>query len=623
MSWMVAIWGAALGICLVLAAIQFFIWFKWPEDRAHLLFGIVCVAIGVLALFEMLAMKADSTAQYALLHRWGSAWVLVLMLCVVALVRVTLGGARSWPALVLSTLIAWSLVLNFASPVSITALEIASLVQLQLWGGDTVAVPVIVPNPWRRLHEFSILLYFAYILATSVSHWRRSDEVARRRAMLIGGSILLATLAAAIHGQLLDYGLILSPYIITPSCLVLLMGIGYELGAEVLQAERLARMLKERDVELLTDKLASAERFRLMVEASPNVKLMVNQAGRVILTNVQAEKVFGYSREELLNISLDALVKEAPRADREPLQERLFEGNASGEPIDGIFSGRRKDGSEFPLEMRFVTITLDHGVFVLATADDISERKRAENEITQQRTELAHMSRVMMLSELSGSLAHELNQPLAAILSNAQAAQRFLSEDAPNLDELREILQDIVSDDRRAGEIIRGLRTLLKKGELDNAPVGVNELVQDVLKLARSDLMNGGVDLQVKFDPALPGIFGDRVQLQQVLLNLVMNGCEAMAHTAAPERRLLVSTALNPGEGVQICVVDRGHGIPQAQLERVFEPFVTSKAGGLGLGLAVCRRIVGAHGGRLWAEHNAEGGATFCLMLPVKSGGAS
>jgi two-component system, LuxR family, sensor kinase FixL len=222
-----------------------------------------------------------------------------------------------------------------------------------------------------------------------------------------------------------------------------------------------------------------------------------------------------------------------------------------------------------------------------------------------------------MLGELSGSMAHELNQPLTAILSNAQAAQRFLAQDKVDLNEVTEILADIVDQDHRAGEVIRRLRLLLKEGEVHQQPLNVNEVLQEGLRLIRNDLVNRGVVLTPRFAPSLPPAIGDRVQLQQVLVNLVMNACDAMTDNAPANRRVVVSTELSNGQGVLCSVSDLGPGIPSESLEQVFSFFFTTKSHGLGVGLAVCRSIIVAHGGRLWASNNPEGGATFHFTLPV------
>jgi C4-dicarboxylate-specific signal transduction histidine kinase len=213
---------------------------------------------------------------------------------------------------------------------------------------------------------------------------------------------------------------------------------------------------------------------------------------------------------------------------------------------------------------------------------DITGNKRAELELQQQRDELAHFARVMTLSELSGSLAHELNQPLAIILTNAQAAQRLLAQQPPDLAETRDILADIVSEDERAGEVIKRLRALLKPGQTHRQPISANALVEDVLRIARSDLIERGIKVHAELDGSVPPVVGDRVQLQQVLLNLILNAGDAMAANPPPGRHLTLVTAHRDGT-LRVSVSDTGCGLPPDE-ERVFEPFYTTKKEGLGLG---------------------------------------
>jgi C4-dicarboxylate-specific signal transduction histidine kinase len=270
------------------------------------------------------------------------------------------------------------------------------------------------------------------------------------------------------------------------------------------------------------------------------------------------------------------------------------------------------------LQVGLSAIQLQGQPIMLASIVDLTERKRAERDLEQQRSELSHLSRVTMLGELSGSLAHELNQPLTAILSNAQAALRFMEREQPDLDEVREILRDIVSDDKRAGEVIQGLRLLLKRGEMRQESIDVNRVVLDVLRLLNSNTVNANVQVSVDLAEPLPPVTGDRVQLQQVVLNLVMNACDAMAGTPVAERTLSVRTRRVEGETVEVCVSDQGSGIPPDLLARIFEPFVTTRLHGLGLGLSVCRQIIQAHHGRLWAANNPGRGAAVCFALPSR-----
>ncbi|MGB9331187.1 MAG: ATP-binding protein [Steroidobacteraceae bacterium] len=256
-------------------------------------------------------------------------------------------------------------------------------------------------------------------------------------------------------------------------------------------------------------------------------------------------------------------------------------------------------------------------------AKEQEKNARAELEIAQQRNQLTHLSRVSMLGELSGSIVHEISQPLTATLSYAHAAQRLLGKSEPDLKEVREILTDLVADNERAVAVMRGLRQLLKRGVVQFQPLSANELVEEVLKLLRSELVDRGVTVHSELAPGLPVLQAARVELQQVLINLVTNACDAMTDTPRAARALTIRTGPDGDDFVLISVCDAGPGIAEGKLEQVFEPFFTSKANGMGLGLSVCRTIVTAHGGKLWAEHNSDRGATFRLLLPVKRGGTT
>jgi signal transduction histidine kinase len=244
-------------------------------------------------------------------------------------------------------------------------------------------------------------------------------------------------------------------------------------------------------------------------------------------------------------------------------------------------------------------------------------RKQAELEAVRLRQDLTHIGRVSALGELTASLAHELSQPLTAILSNAQAAQRLVDADVVELDKVREILSDIVADDKRAAAVISGLRSLLKKGEPEFVPLDLNELVGEVAWLMRSDTIMRNVSMSLELSPDLPNVRGDRVQLQQVVLNLVLNGLEAMREPHPGARTLIIKTARDGAAALRVTVQDSGPGIAQKDLGHIFEPLYTTKIEGLGMGLAIVRTIVNAHGGAVGAANNPEGGASFRFTLPV------
>jgi PAS domain S-box-containing protein len=249
---------------------------------------------------------------------------------------------------------------------------------------------------------------------------------------------------------------------------------------------------------------------------------------------------------------------------------------------------------------------------------DDTQRKHAEAEALQQQRQIAHLTRVAVMGELSGALAHELQQPLTAILCNAQAGELLAAKGHLNAEELGEIFREIIRDGKHAGEVIHHLRSHLMRGEMHLEGLDLRCLLREVLTLARSTLTKCNVQLDTHIDDGIPAVRGGRVEIQQVFLNLILNACESMHASAAKDRRIEIVAVLDQaGDFVHTSVLDCGRGIGQEQLQRIFEPFFTTKGGGLGLGLAVCHSIISAHKGRLWATNRADGGAALHFTLPI------
>ena len=297
----------------------------------------------------------------------------------------------------------------------------------------------------------------------------------------------------------------------------------------------------------------------------------------------------------------------------------LVESVLHGRRDEGVVDYAWTGGEDRWFEMRVQHLVGPEGGAAIMHFD-ISARKRAEAEARRHLDEIAHMDRVAALGELASSLAHELNQPLTAILTNAQAARRFLDATPADLDELRECLEDIMQNDRRAGEVIRRMRPLLKKGgPAELLPLNLNDLVQNVLALISNDALLQRVSIEAVLAPALPLVYGDGVQIQQVILNLLVNAITAAATGPPAGRKVTVWTAAVDAHA-DLSVHDSGKGISEADLDRVFEPFFTTKQEGLGMGLAISRSIVQAHEGRIWAENDPAGGAIFRVRLPTERG---
>jgi signal transduction histidine kinase len=310
----------------------------------------------------------------------------------------------------------------------------------------------------------------------------------------------------------------------------------------------------------------------------------------------------------------DTLARIAPQ-DRASVQAAL----QATRDTNGVFTAEyRIQAPDGAWQWQAVRGRVDHARprRLIGVAADITPRKRAEIQAEHDRAALSHMTRVSLLGQLSASIAHQLNQPLASILSNAEAAQKMLDRTPVDVTELREICTDIVTEDHRAAQVIRRLAALFKRGEPLFEPLDLNDLARDTLELTRSMLSMRHVAVETQLAPALPFVAGDRVQLQQLLLNLIVNAADAMAELPEDRRLLTIRTA-SPADVVQLCVTDRGPGVSEENVERLFEPFWTTRPGGMGMGLAICRSIAEAHRGSLGVRNAADGGAEFNLELPA------
>ena len=715
-----------IAVSLTLAGINFLVWIFDRKNLSSLLFAITATAVPLLAVTELGMMYSTTPAQYGEWVRWCHPPLFCTMVGMVLFVQVHLGTGRPWLARTIIAIRCVVLAANFLVSPNFNWQEIISLQHVSFLGEEVSVIGRAVVRSWQWLPTSSVILYTVFVLDASLTAWRRGGAEERRRVVVVGGGMMSFVVLSMLLSQLVIWGVVRIPILITPSFLLLIAAMGFELCRDVLRANRLAEELRDasetmslaastaqlalwrwdivqdsvwvspqgrrffgldqtepftllrffealhaedrektrhavetalrgdgtfnadyriilpdgsthwveargkvefngnrKPVRMLgvsadvTQRRQLQDRFRLAVEASPNGVVLADRRGHILLANARFAVMFGYEREALPGQPLEILVPERFRADyaayRSAFQAAPI-ARAMGTGYELL--ARRQDDSEFPVEIGLNPVESGDGLLLLIVVADISARRQAEAETRLLRDELAHVARVTTLSELSGSLAHELNQPLAIILSNAQAAQRLLAKDPPDLAEVRDIISDIINADRRAGEVITRLRAMLKHSEPTWQRLSLHEIIDEVLALMRSDLIARGISYirPAASQPSGP-ISGDPIPLQQVLLNLFTNACDAMAANRAGDRLLTIETKL-AGSQVQVLISDTGCGLP-SEAGRIFEPFFTTKPQGLGMGLAICRTIVTTHGGRLWATSNPDRGTTFIVELPV------
>jgi PAS domain S-box-containing protein len=361
---------------------------------------------------------------------------------------------------------------------------------------------------------------------------------------------------------------------------------------------------------------ASENRFRQVAELVSDFIWEVDANGLYRYTSPSVERILGYSPDELVG-KMHFYDLFAPDM-REHLKDEAFQTFEKQRHFHTFHNiNIAKTGKIVHLETSGKPILDEAGQLLgYRGADiDVTEKRQAETESQRLRQELTHFSRVATMGELTASIAHEINQPLAAILSNAQAALHLIGRGSPDLKELQEICSDIAADDQRAADVIRNLRSMLKKEPGAHQPLLLDDLIMDVASIVRSDALMKRVSMSFDLGLRSPSVKGNRVQLQQVILNLIVNAIEAMDSSEQP-KILRIRSRENDGE-VVLNFEDSGPGIAADKLDSIFEPFFTTKKDGLGMGLALSRSIVVAHNGRLWADHNPEGGAIFCVSLPA------
>ncbi len=739
MNTVTILWSAVAGACLMTTAMHLLVWLRKVSAWENLFYPLAVLGAVGLAAAELVSMHAQTPAVYVAAIRWAHLGALAATVGALGFVHFYFGTGRLrwlWLALGVRLL---AVAVNFTTGENLHVRTIQSIRQIRFLGEPVSVLGEWEPNRWMFLGQLSALLLVVYVTDAAIRLWHRGSADDRRRAVIVGGGLVLFAIAGSGQAGLVAAGVLKMPFLVSFAFLGMVMAMGYELSRDLLRSMNLSR-----DLDVTEQRLAQAadaahlalwewdigadriwvsaggqliygveagreidfKRFAATVH--PDDRRQVSQAvdaalagpdpftadyrvnwpdgtqrwiaasGRVerdgqgratLLRGVSIDVTERYQAQDDLRQSedfkkaiLDSVAAHIAVLDSHGVivavnarWQQFADGNPQrpGEPalgtgiganyleacrgngpgdsastaregIQGVLEGRLESFSlEYPChspdQQRWFTLSvtpMGNGERSAVVAHvEITERKQAELEASRQQQELAHLSRISILGELAGALAHELNQPLAAILGNSQVGSRMLGKEQPDLPEIADILDDVADDAKRAGGIIHGMRAMFKKDPVSEPqPVDLNEAVTQVLSLLHSEIVSRKIKVELRLEEGLPSAAASRVEIQQVLMNLVLNGLDSMKGVPSG-RPLTISTATH-GELVEASVHDGGPGIEPEIMDRLFEPFVSTKHGGLGLGLAISRNIAERFHGKLLAENHRDGGAVFRMTLP-------
>jgi signal transduction histidine kinase len=554
----------------------------------------------------MVLMRAQTPVEYGEVLRWMHVSVAAIIIAVVWIVRLQLRAGRSWLAWLVSGLRIVVLLANFLTSPNATFREITSL-RFVPWLGEVVSIPVGESSPWRILIQVSTVLLLIYVLDAGITAWRRGD---RRRAVCLSGPIAGAILLSLLFSQLMVWNVVPVPFV-GLLFLLIVLAMALELSIDLIRARQNALDLRR-----------SEKRLSLAARA----------AGLGLWEwDVQRDRIWGSEAGlaqvglgDTVRLTFGRLLESVHSDDRDSIQRIICQALEEGETLDVEYRVVDASGDE-----RWIAAwgEVERGAdgkprLVRGVSMDVTSQKRADLELREQRNQLVHIQRVSGMGQLSSALAHEISQPLGAILRNAEAGELFLGKTPLDMEELRAIFGDIRRDERRAAAVIERMRSLLQRQEITPETLAVNDLLEQVATFLKPEFQVHHAELLLDVPRGLPALHGDRIQLQQVLVNLLLNSLDALGELPPAQRRVVIRVSPLGGE-LEFSVMDWGKGIASDQLDSVFEPFMSTKKTGTGIGLAICKTIVEAHGGRIRAERNPEGGAILRFTLPVAPGGGA
>jgi PAS domain S-box-containing protein len=601
MSLLTVIWSMCSAASLMLAMIHLIIWLQDGRKALYLLIAIASFSASAIALIDLFLLGSESVEQYLQLTVWSNFSIFLLLVSLVWFIDQYFGPSKRWLAVLITFLWAIGILVNFTLPGSLTFIEITELRSFYTSWGEAYIMGSGEINPWKYIVDIASLLFLLYIFDASRQLWKTGRH---DRASVVGGSLIFFIAVGGIHTPLVDAGIIQTPYMVPFAFLAIVIAMSYELVTDVVEAGHLAREIK-----------INEKRWRSLMESIQLAVVELDTKGFICYANPFFEQFIGLDAASLKNRRIVSLLTSQ---DARKMEQRLREIPETGINAHSEWHMINADGKKVEMTWAAVKRFDKKGNYtgIIGVGNDITQEIRTQRSLESSQREIERLTRANLLGELVSTLAHELNQPLTAILSNAQAARRFLATDTLEPGELVEILDDIVEDDKRASDVLQGLRAMLQKGNLKRELLGIDKVIEKSIRIIQSELDTKNTRVETDFEALPTQVHVSEVEMQQVFINLLLNATQSMQGLPDEKRKILVSVSRN-NEFAVIKLTDNGQGIDPINLARVFDPFFSLKPDGFGMGLAISKRIIEAHHGKIDVENRQDGGALFTIRLPL------
>ena len=606
MNTVTIVWWMGAGMCLALACLHFLVWFQNRKMWASLAFCVTALSAIYHAASEIGMMYSHSPEEWGKFMQWSHVGSFLALSGTMTFLHFYLGTGRRWLLFFTIGLRFCTLVLNFCFHPNINYLEIRSLRRITFLGDEVAVLNEATVNPWMWVAQSCFVFWLIYIVDASIVLWRKGNADERRRAVIVGAGTALFVVVGTGHAVLALNRVIEAPLAASVAIQLMVLAISYELSRDVLRAARLAQELS-----------ASEQRLSLAASAAKVVLWEWQVDQDLVWTSSGGRALFDSGSDAFL--SFKHFSKTLHPDDRDHVLHAIRRAVETGGSFSLEYRRLMPDGT-----VRWIAGSgragLDPGTgaaLMRGVSVDITESRSAKEALRLQREQLSHTLRLATMSQMAASIAHELNQPLTAMINNAGAGRRMMAKGMADNEEIRRILSDITEDGHRAGEVIRGIRGLVRRDEGGRDFITIHDMLAPLRRMISAEALARNASVVEDFEPTLPSVEANSIQMQQVLLNLVMNALDALDMPGATARKVVIKAQTEGTTALCVSVRDFGPGLPDEGAGKLFEQFYTTKPNGMGMGLVIVRHIVEAHGGSLRAYNEEDGGARFQFRLNV------